>query len=110
MFVRILLAACLAAATALAAGPAAAQEGIAGGATTVSKPLDGCVRYVAQQATVVSCGLVQPRIMSDHDMLGAQPYDAAGNPIDRNGDVIAAPGDGHAQTREVFAGEERPRR
>lgn len=110
MSVRILLATCLAAATALAAGPAAAQEGVAGGATTVSNRVDGCVRYVAQQATVVSCALVEPRIMSDHGVTAAQPYDAAGNPIDRNGDVIAAPGDGNAHSREVFAVDARPPR
>lgn len=106
MSARTLLASCLAVATALATGPAAAQDGTAG-ATAVSNRVDGCVRYVAQQATVVSCALVEPRIMSDHGMTAAEPYDAAGNPIDRNGDIIAVPSDARGPSREVFASETR---
>ncbi len=93
----------LAAAALLAAGPATAQEiarASSMGASSVSGRVDGCVRYVAQQAMVVRCALAEPHMAADH---GAA-YDVQGNPVDRHGDVIATSG-GQTQVREVFASE-----
>jgi len=102
---QIRLGPCLVAATLLlAAGPTLAQDQAMAPArakaTGVSATVDDCVRYVAQQAMVVRCAAVEPQMMSDH----AAPYDAQGNLVDRQGNVVAAPS-GRTQYREVFASE-----
>jgi len=66
--------------------------------SSVSGRVDGCVRYVAQQAMVVSCALAEPCLAADK---GAAD-DVQGNPVDRHGDVIAT-SSGRTQAREVFA-------
>lgn len=93
----------LAAALLLAAGPATAQEiarASSLGASSVSARVDGCVRYVAQQAMVVRCAPAERQMAADY---GAA-FDAQGNPVDSHGDVIATSG-GQTQGREVFARE-----
>ena len=72
-----------------------------------SGAMDGCVRYVAQQAMVVRCALGDPRIVSDHGLTAGESYDVQGNPVDRHGNVVAVPEGGRAQHREVFANERR---
>jgi hypothetical protein len=59
------------------------------------------VRYVAQQAIVVRCS-IEPQIASDHGMTAGEAYDAHGNPVDRQGNVIAVPAQGRGGAREVF--------
>lgn len=76
-------------------------------ATAASAGLDGCVRYVAQQAIVVRCALAEPQIVSDHGMTAGEPYDAQGNPLDRHGDIIAVPEGRGQPAREVFADDRR---
>jgi len=106
MSVRVGFGTCLIVATMLtAAGPASSQDQALARA---SSGMDGCVRYVAQQAIVVRCALGDPRTLSDHGMTAGEPYDVQGNPIDRHGDVVAVPEGGRAQpAREVFANERR---
>ena len=69
--------------------------------------MDGRVRYVAQQATVVRCALGEARMLSDHGLTAGEPYDVHGNPVDRHGNVVAVPESGRSQHREVFASERR---
>jgi hypothetical protein len=105
MSVRVSFGACLILATMLAAGGAANAQDQA--LARASSAMDGCVRYVAQQATVVRCALGEPRMLSDHGMTAGEPYDLHGNPVDRNGNVVAVPENGRAQHREVFANDRR---
>lgn len=80
--------------------PASAGDRSITNVSAAAREVDGCLRPEARQPAE-RCALVEPRqILSDH---GAT-YDAQGNPLDRNGDVIAAPGRG-TQAREVFASE-----
>jgi hypothetical protein len=105
MSIRASLGTCLiVAALFTAAGSANAQDQALARA---SGAMDGCVRYVAQQAMVVRCALGDPRILADHGMTAGEPYDVHGNPVDRHGNVIAVPESGRAQHREVFANERR---
>ena len=104
MPVRASLGTCLILATLLSAtSPANAQDQAFARA---SGAMDGCVRYVAQQAMVVRCALGDPRIVSDHGMTAGEPYDVHGNPVDRHGNVVAVPESGRTH-REVFASERR---
>jgi hypothetical protein len=107
MSMRAHLATCLVVAAALgAAGSAYAQDQALARTTGVSNAMDGCVRYIDGQATVIRCAPAAPRLLSDHGMTAAEPYDAQGNPVDRDGNVVAVPG-GRTQHREVFASEPR---
>ena len=84
----------------LVAVPANAGDPSITNVSAVAREIDGCLRPDARQP-VERCALVEPRqILSDH----APTYDAQGNPLDRNGDVIAVPARG-TQAREVFASE-----
>ena len=108
MSMRAHLATCLAVTAALAAaGSAHSQDRSIARATDVSSTMDGCVRYVAQQAMVVRCPPMAPQTLSDHGMTAGEAYDAQGNPLDRRGNVVAVPEGGPAQHREVFASESR---
>jgi hypothetical protein len=109
MSVRASLGTCLIAATLLSAAASANGQdpqdhpSIAR-ATAVAVEVDSCVRYVAQQAMVVSCAL-EPQVLSDHGMTAGEAYDAQGNPIDRLGNVVAVPEARGQSAREVFAGD-----
>jgi hypothetical protein len=105
MSVRASLGTCFILGTLLAAASAANGQDQA--LARASGGMDGCVRYVAQQAMVVRCALGDPRILSDHGMTAGEPYDVHGNPVDRLGNVIAVPENGRAQHREVFASDRR---
>ena len=109
MSVRADLGTCLIAAALLSAGGVAnGQDPSIARATAASAGLDGCVRYVAHQAMVVSCALGEARMLSDHGMTAGELYDVHGNPVDRHGNIVAVPEGGRTQpAREVFASERR---
>jgi hypothetical protein len=113
MSLRASLGSCLATATLVlsAAGAASAQSpSIAHAATSASTSLDGCVRYVANQAIVIRCAAPERQILSDHGSTVGEAYDAQGNPLDRHGDVVATPDGRGSSAREVFASDPRTRR
>jgi hypothetical protein len=104
---RASLGTCLIAAAMLStAGSANGQDPLIARATAASAGLDGCVRYVAQQAIVVRCA-PEPQIVSDHGMTAGEPYDVQGNLLDRHGNVIAVPEGRGQPAREVFATDRR---
>jgi hypothetical protein len=103
MSVRTNLGTCLIFATIFAAANSANGQDQA--LARASSAMDGCVRYVAQQAMVVRCALGDPRILSDHGMTAGEAYDVQGNPVDRHGNIVAVPESGRTQHREVFASE-----
>lgn len=89
------------AAALLGAVPASAGDRSVTNASAAAREVDGCMRLEARQPAE-RCALVEPRqILSDHGAI----YDAQGNPLDRNGDVIAVPAGRASQSREVFASE-----
>ena len=98
MPMRAIFGTCLVA-IALSAGPAISQDRSIARASTVT---EGCVRYMANQAVVVRCA-IERQIASDHGMTAGEPYDVHGNPVDRQGNVIAVPAQGRGQAREVFS-------
>jgi hypothetical protein len=104
MSVRVRLGTCLIFATLISAASSASAQDQA--LAKASGAMDGCVRYVAHQAMVVRCALGEPQILSDHGITAGEPYDVHGNPVDRQGNVVAVPQGGRAQ-REVFASERR---
>ena len=105
MLLRASLGTCLILTTMLTAASAASGQDQA--LARASGEMDGCVRYVAQQAVVVRCALGDPRILSDHGMTAGEPYDVQGNPVDRHGNVVAVPEGRTRQAREVFADDRR---
>ena len=98
---------------------AAALFGVAGSANAQSPSpsiarasigTDGCVRYVEGQAMVVRCALAGPQVLADHGVAVGEPYDVQGNPVDRQGNVVAVPENRGNPAREVFAREPATRR
>lgn len=91
------------AAALVVAVPASAGDRSFTPASAAVREVDGCLKPEARQPAE-RCALVEPvarrQVLSDHSMA----YDAQGNPLDRNGDIVAVPGRG-TQAREVFAGE-----
>jgi hypothetical protein len=65
---------------------------------------DRCVATMTVPETVVYGTL------SDHGMAVGEPYDAEGNPVDRQGNVIAVPAGRSGSGREVFVQEPAVRR
>ena len=111
MSMRASLGTCLIAAALLsAAGAANGQDRSLARAIAASAGQDGCVRYVSGQAIVVRCALGTPQIVSDHGMTAGEPYDAQGNPLDRQGNVVAVPEGRNQAEREVFASDRRTQR
>lgn len=89
------------AAALVVAVPANAGDRSFTNASAAAREVDGCMRAEAGQPAD-RCVLVEARqVLSDH---GAS-YDAQGNPLDRNGDIIAVPASRASQSREVFASE-----
>lgn len=66
---------------------------------TPSQNADRCVASMTVPETIVYGTL------SDHGMAVGERYDAQGNPIDRQGSVIAVPSGRSGSNREVFVQE-----
>ena len=60
---------------------------------------DRCMASVTVPETIVYGTL------SDHGMAVGERYDSQGNPVDRQGDIVAVPAGRSASTREVFVQE-----
>ena len=60
---------------------------------------DRCMAAVTVPETIVYGTL------SDHGMAVGERYDSQGNPVDRQGNVIAVPGERPGSNREVFVQE-----
>lgn len=70
---------------------------------TQGQNADRCVASMTVPETVVY------GTMSDHGATVGERYDIQGNPIDRQGNVVAVPTARSGSTREVFAQEPRRR-
>jgi hypothetical protein len=68
------------------------------------RPAERCLASVTIPETVVYGTL------SDHGSAVGERYDAEGNPVDRQGNVVAVPAGRSGSSREVFAQEPAPRR
>ena len=77
---------------------------LAGGAQALDR---ACMQTQAQNADRCVASMTVPETivygtMSDHGMTVGERYDAQGNPIDRQGNVIAVPAGRSGSNREVF--------